>query len=343
MPKPKFKEPIKLSYEQIQVLEGALLGDGSLLMHKNGKNAIFTYTSKSKQHIEFVGKYFKEYCSTPSKYIKKTSYYDKRTDKIYTRYYFKTCSNSTFTEYYNKWYKNHVKHLPDGLKLTSLSCLIWYIGDGGLNNSKRSQEVKLSTHCFSKNSQEKILLPQLKQFNSYLVKADKDKLGNYQYCIHIPHRSIKDFLEYIGECPFDDYLYKWNYREYINKIPDNHLNKEKQICDLYKNGETYYAIAKKMNIEPSVAKYYLVKNGLYVSKANDKTKNAVIQFQDGHPRNIYISMSDAARQLNICVSAICLVCSGKRRSCKNSQWKKFLDLSKDEQKDIRNKFTDFFI
>lgn len=343
MAKQILKEPIKLSYEQIQVLEGALLGDGSLVMHKHGKNAIFSYTSKSKQHIEFVGKYFKEYCSVPSKYIKKTSYHDKRTDKVYTRYYFKTCSNSTFTEYYNKWYRNHIKYPPDDFKLTPLSCLVWYIGDGGLINSKYSQEIKLSTHCFSRESQEKILLPQLEQFNSYLVKADKNKLGNYQYCIHIPHRSVKSFLEYIGECPFDDYLYKWNYREYINKMPDNHLDKEEQICDLYKNGGTYYAIAKKLNIEPSVAKYYLVKNDLYVSKANDKTRNAVVQFQDNYPINIYPSMSDAARQLNICVSAICLVCNGKRKSCKSFQWKKFLDLSSDEQENMRNKFADFFI
>lgn len=37
----------KLTQIQIQVLEGALLGDGSLIIGKNGKNASFYYCSKS--------------------------------------------------------------------------------------------------------------------------------------------------------------------------------------------------------------------------------------------------------------------------------------------------------
>ena len=32
---------------------------------------------------------------------------------------------------------------------------------------------------------------------------------------------------------------------------------------MYKNGMTYYAIAKKFNIEPNAVKYYLKKNKLY--------------------------------------------------------------------------------
>ena len=53
-------EEITLTEEQLQVLDGAMLGDGSLIIHKQGKNAHFSYVSKSKQHVEFVGNYFKE-------------------------------------------------------------------------------------------------------------------------------------------------------------------------------------------------------------------------------------------------------------------------------------------
>ena len=45
---PQLKEKIILTKEQKEVLDGALLGDGCLYLHKNGANAQFSYLSKSK-------------------------------------------------------------------------------------------------------------------------------------------------------------------------------------------------------------------------------------------------------------------------------------------------------
>lgn len=47
MAMPKLTEKIILTDEQKEVLYGALLGDGCLYLHNNGKNAQFTYLSKS--------------------------------------------------------------------------------------------------------------------------------------------------------------------------------------------------------------------------------------------------------------------------------------------------------
>ena len=54
----QLKDKIILTKEQKEVLYGALLGDGCLYLHRNGKNAQFTYLSKSRQHVEYVGNYF---------------------------------------------------------------------------------------------------------------------------------------------------------------------------------------------------------------------------------------------------------------------------------------------
>ena len=59
--KAQLKEKIILSDMQKEVLYGALLGDGSLITHKNGKNSYFSYLSKSKQHVEYVMGHFSEY------------------------------------------------------------------------------------------------------------------------------------------------------------------------------------------------------------------------------------------------------------------------------------------
>lgn len=340
MAQAQLNSPIIFSKEQSEVLNGAMLGDGCLYLHKNGINAQFIYQSKSKQHTEFVGNFFKQYWSGEG--LKESSYFDERTKKEYFFTRIKTYTNISFTEQYNKWYINGIKHIPKDLILTPLTCLIWYIGDGGICHTNSTEFIKLSTQCFIKEEQEQILLPQLSNFEASLMKADIDKNGIRQYYIYIPHRKEKDFLTYIGKCPFLDYQYKWEVREYKNAIPKKHNDKEQIFCQLYLEGQTYYQIAKHFNIEPNAVKYYLVKNNIYKSTNNSKTKNAVVQYEKDEPINIYISGSEASRKLNISNSGISQVCNGKQKNAGGYIWKRYKDLTIDEKNEIQNKFSKYF-
>ena len=163
----------KLSKEQLEVLYGAMLGDGCLVKHKNGTNALFSYLSKSRQHVEFVANYFKEYWSATE--IKDGEYYDIRTHKSYYNSRIRTHSLEIFTKEYNRWYRDGYKHIPKDLKLTPLMCLVWYIGDGCICNSKKTQYIKLATQCFLMEEQQEILIPQLQEFEDKLIKADPSK------------------------------------------------------------------------------------------------------------------------------------------------------------------------
>lgn len=336
MAQAKLPERIYLTDIQKEVLYGALLGDGSLIKHKNGVNAQFCYLSKSRHHVEYVSKFFQDYWSGEG--IKDSSYIDNRTNKEYFRSVLRTYTNFCFTEEYYKWYIDGEKHLPDDLKLTPLTCLIWYIGDGGICHSKRSEYIKLSTHCFLKEEQEKILLPQLKQFEATLMKVS----GTQQYYIYIPHRKEKEFLNYIGNCPFEDYKYKWNIAEYTNAIPQNHTNKEQEFCEKYKSGMTYYAIAKEYKIEPNVVKYYLIKNNLY-TPPNKKTKNAIIHLSKNNEYlNIYCSGADAGKALNLSSSMISSVKNGHKKMKDDSYFKSYKDFNNEEQKILQEKFKEYF-
>ena len=48
MAMPQLTEKIIFTNEQKEVLYGAMLGDGCLYLHSGGKNAQFTYLSKSR-------------------------------------------------------------------------------------------------------------------------------------------------------------------------------------------------------------------------------------------------------------------------------------------------------
>lgn len=340
MGNPQLTNEIIFTQSQKEVLYGALLGDGCLYLHKQGKNANFIYSSKSRQHVEYVASYFKDYISGEG--IKDFVIFDCRTNKEYNQIRMRTYTNRSFTEEYHHWYSDGKKRIPADLKLTPLVCLVWYIGDGGICHGKRSEHIKLATNCFSKEDQETILLPQLQMFEARLMKADVDSVGNQQYFIYIPHNKEADFLNYIGSCPFSDYDYKWMTRNYINSVPKSHTKDETDFCTDYKNGMSYYEIAKKYSVDPSAVRYYLIKNGVY-NAPDKKLKTAVIQLsQTGEYLAIYRSQAEAGRILGLSSSMICSVLANIRKMTDNTYFKRYEDLNVEEQTLIKEKFSEYF-
>ena len=330
----------QLTELQKQIIEGALLGDGCLTINKHGKNACFSYVSKSYQHVEYVSLLLASFDATLGK-ITKYSYLDERTNKIYTHYKIRSRVHQELTELYYKWYNNK-KKIPQDLVLSPQSLLLWYIGDGGLINSKNSQYIKLATQCFSKEEQETILIPQLINFEAKIMKGDIGSSGEQQYFLYIPHRKIQEFLSYIGPCPFLDYAYKWQYKEYVNKKPVSHTTLEKSFCQAYLGGKTYYQIAKDFSVEPAAVKYYLIKNNIY-NPIPRILKNCVLQKQDNLYINIFKSGQEAANALGLSSSSsISQVCSGKRKTAAGYEWVKYDSLDAEEQEIIRNLFQTFF-
>lgn len=274
---------------QIDLLNGAMLGDGYIGVSGNRSiNARFSYSSNKKDHVDYVFEYFKEYCLSGVKY---RECFDKRTNKIYTKYTFMTKQLPQFTEIYEKWYINKTKIIPNNLILTQKTVLLWYIGDGSLN--KNNGEIILATNCFNLKQLETIIIPQMNLFDVNITFGK-----NRQPLIRIPRKNVKQFLEYIGPCPFESYQYKWNHVEYkIKKFASNHRIKrtteeEKQdIIKLYDSGMSVFNIAKQFNYNDARVKYCLKKNGSYIPFKNsnlmrflfsDDIDNMIKMRKNGH-------------------------------------------------------------
>lgn len=224
-----------MTNEMIEILYGALLGDGCLFKSKTSVNADFEYVSKSFQHVDYVTKQFQKYSIKGIQYFR---VYDERTEKTYETYRFKTCVSEVLTAERNKWYKDNIKHIPQDLIITPLICKIWYLGDGSLINFDGiTRRLELCTQCFEKEEIEKIILPQLKEFEPRLNYRGKSYHGGTKgYSIVIfKQKNIKKFLEFIGDCPFDDYAYKWDFRSSF--IPD-YFQYQSLWRDLYNSGMT---------------------------------------------------------------------------------------------------------
>jgi DNA invertase Pin-like site-specific DNA recombinase len=257
--------PICLTDVQLQVLNGALLGDGNLSISKNGVNACFCYSSKSLQHVQYIYKYFVQFAPNG---IFSYEHLDKRTNKTYKGYSFRTITSVTFTEIYYAWYESHKNRIPKDLKLTPLTCLIWYIGDGGLiHGTHNYTNIKLATNCFDKIDIETILLPQLEKFEGKIRQVGVSKFNNQpQYVIFMDRDNSAKFLTYIGNCPFSDYKYKWEITE--RKNPNCKKYYEDWI-QKYLSGVTCNAIAKEYGVDRSTIVYLLKQRGLYHNVLND--------------------------------------------------------------------------
>lgn len=251
-------EEYQLTNNQLEIINGALLGDGTISKPCEGHpNSVFVYSSKIKEHVVFVTTPLYNLTSEKGQ-LSFLEVYDKRTEKVYNRYTFRTLTNTIFTKIRNKWYPEGKKIIPSDLKLTPLICLIWYLGDGYLssNGNKTSQELIFSTDCFTKEDLEAILLPQLREFEAH-IRGKQNK-----FHIVIPHRKIKNFLNYIGSCPVEEYKYKWNFRDYKHKGFENKEEKIEKAIIAYNYGANMNEISKYLGVSSQTIRSWLIKNNI---------------------------------------------------------------------------------
>jgi len=150
-----------LSKVQKQVILGSILGDGYMRKKTNAHLQI-THSYKQKEYVDWKYKILRNLVLTkPSKY---------RGNANRVGYRFFTKSTPDLTEFYDIFYKNKEKVIPNDIILTPLTLAIWYMDDG----NKSYKSCYLNTQKFSKESQEN-LMQSLKSIgiNSNLNKDKK--------------------------------------------------------------------------------------------------------------------------------------------------------------------------
>jgi len=301
-----------------KILEGCLLGDGHLELHKNGKNASFIYNSSSKEHVEYVHNFFLEYCTDNYQKVHRREYFDNRTNKTYVTYGFKTKSLPFFTKEHDRFYVNRVKIVPRDLEMNNKLLLFWYVGDGELDSVYGY--IKLHTNSFK--YEEILFLCEI--LSKYGAKPQKKKEN--EYLISIPRKKVKSFLKYIGTCPINDYLHKWNEVPYANKNIE--LNGINNYIDVYPdiindficNNETIYQLSKKYSVPIKCIKNHFNNNEIQWKPINNKKR--ILQYDlFGNVVNEWESGQEIKKSLKYNPSAISECCRGLRKKYMNYIWK----------------------
>jgi hypothetical protein len=182
-----------------EIIIGSLLSDGSIGHTNNGKNYFWTHTSINESYINYI---MDDSQINLHKFLNPEKMFISKNKKVYKSkksFTIKTMASVTFTKFYNKWYPNGKKIVPMDIILTPTILLHWYIGDGSISSSNG---ITLCTDSFDIDSID-FLLHQLSNLNLCPM------LNYLENRIIIPNRRVVEFLNYIGNCPVDEFKYKW--------------------------------------------------------------------------------------------------------------------------------------
>ncbi len=158
-----YKNKLKLSDYQKEILVGLLLGDGHLETQNDGRTyrLKIEHTYWQKDYADWLYKIFQEWVLTSPQEKHQTV-----SGVVYRKYWFSTVSHGAFRFYAQQFYENRRKILPKLIKkwLSPLAMAVWFMDDGSIK-SNRHRALILNTQSFSK--------PELVR----LIKMFKEKYG----------------------------------------------------------------------------------------------------------------------------------------------------------------------
>jgi len=200
-----------------EVIDGELLGDGSIELGKGGQSGRYRHGTKHRLYLEWLFKFLDFEELQQSSEIRKRIIEEKGAWCKRACYFAKTRNYEELASVYQRWYPKGKKSVPLDLILTPVSVLHWYIGDGCYIYKKKPNytytRIDLATCSFSRAG--------VNLLRNLLASALRTPLRNihvrsYLTCPNLISFGKKDvlrhFFDFIGPCPKAIkaiYGYKW--------------------------------------------------------------------------------------------------------------------------------------
>jgi hypothetical protein len=199
-----------INEETIEWIDGLMLGDGYMNFKKpSHQNSRIIIGTSSKQWAKYAMSRLTDYnpC-VPTVYQKVDA---KHPNPIWEC---KTKTHPDLVFQAKRWYcgKNETKVVPEDIRITPNSVMLWYLGDGSLTRIKKNNAyfVRMATCSFHVDHVDQILIPKLESYN---IKCGKDRSKND---IVIYGGSIRNFFDFIGwQSPFSDYDHTFAIPEWL--------------------------------------------------------------------------------------------------------------------------------
>ena len=143
--------PKSFSEEKTNLITGSMLGDGHLRKNKAAHNTAL-YIKRAKKDYRYLlweAQVLGNDILTPAG-ITVMNRLDARTNKIYKACAFGTRSLVALNSFYEQWYPDGTKHVPNDLQLNADIIAVWFCDDGCIKKTKTNRfYVGLATNSFA--------------------------------------------------------------------------------------------------------------------------------------------------------------------------------------------------
>lgn len=135
-----------LTEEQKSLIIGTLLGDGCIEKRKKNARLRIDHATAQREYVMWKYAILKDSATRPPHILYE---YDKRSEKIGTRWYFSTHADARLNCYYDLFYQNRIKVIRKDIInyfIHPRSLAVWLMDDGYKRND--CDAVRFSTDCF---------------------------------------------------------------------------------------------------------------------------------------------------------------------------------------------------
>lgn len=195
----------EITQEMHEIIEGMLLSDSYMQVQKTARHPWFGLCQSldHKDYCEFAADLFK----LPRERINQYEWISKQTGKLQRSCTFKTTTSPVFDKYFARWYPDGTKIIPKDFKLSPLTLLHEFLGDGSCSEYKSYNNYYWRVNLYSNGLPKDDVLRLKNMLETIGIDGIYNKGKN---AIDINKEdSIDRFFEYIGENPVECYNYKF--------------------------------------------------------------------------------------------------------------------------------------
>lgn len=191
----KYKNNLKLTKRQREILIGTLLGDSHLETQNKGRTYRLKveHSLKQKEYVDWLYHEFKDWVLSLPK-VRERFVRLRTVSGMYAKYYFNTLSVGSLRFYAQQFYSEGKKRVPRLIHrwLTPLALAVWYMDDGSIK-SNHHRTIFLNTQGFAIRDLHGLQKALLEKFGiKTQLRADR-----HQQRIYFSAETVDKFLKII--------------------------------------------------------------------------------------------------------------------------------------------------
>jgi len=198
---------IDLTDGLMEMFNGSLLGDGSIVPGKRHGSPRYSISNKHCEYLQYIS------ARLASRGLEQSGRIVPYTNEWGTYWSYHSRHYPELRRLREEWYPNGKKHVPVDLAISPTVVRTWFIEDGYFGRTRTSfiGRVQFATNSFERDEVELLTAKLKAAISDERIYINKESSSGYT--IVFSHReTITKFFQYIGGCPRaiqNIYGYKW--------------------------------------------------------------------------------------------------------------------------------------